>query len=630
MAGQAGPPQPSEEALKEAPVCIFLGAGSSVPAGLPTTVGFVEEYLSHVRSRERLSGAFARLSTLLSLWTESGPTPKDPIDVELLLESLSLATNIHSNVAGAFFEPSASEILADPALPELLEDLRSFIRERCAVDPRKTTYWQTLLGFIQSYGRTHIFSTNYDLVMETFLQSYGYPCTDGFDQGWNPALFETPGVQACLYKLHGSVNWFATPTGTYFKLPIRNPPEAVETYSGLSARALMLYPAQKLEYSGPFLEMLGRLRDRLKSSLAVVVVGYSFRDPHVVRIFAEAMSANPSLMVILIGPHAREIYEKRLAGVRVERLEVAPLDELSETSSLRGRIFPIPMTVENANAFLFAHTLPRLFEAVGKEYEVRQKDLRFESVDYGEVLSSYLQAGFLDRCELIEPRVQSVSGNPMRPVLGYAGKKWAVEAAFRDESRAELLWTGFLDQIGDLVSKSLSAVSTGARNFTVRFVIGDSPGSGMVFEGQDVANGWDECADFAETFAAYCGQGERQRWIMDRVRQLRHFTAYFHTMSSAAGNTRYYLEQRAKETQALGKSVSDSFASLLQTYIGANDAKLASEFPPAIISAEGQLAADLLAMARSGKLSRNEIHPGRRRNWFLDRRVGPKVPPELR
>ena len=620
----------AEDAPTDSPVCFFLGAGASVPAGIPTTVGFVREYRAHLERQPQLLSAYLKFEALLETWTTSGATPKDPVDIELLLEGLTLATNIHANVAGAFFNARESPALADPHLPDLLEDLREFIRERCSVDPERITYWRQLLGFIQTYGRTHLFSANYDLVMETFLQTAGYPYTDGFDQSWNPDLFDSPTVQACLYKLHGSVNWYRTLNGAYFKLPIRNPPREVRTYSGAEAEALMLYPAQKLEYSGPFLEMLGRLRDRLKSSAVAVVIGYSFRDPHVARVFAEALSSNPNLVLIIVGPHAPEIYATRLAGIRIDRLGVPPLDEVTEASSLRGRVFAIPSTVENATGFLFSHTLPKLFDALGKEFEVREKDIRFELVDYSEALSKHLEAGFLDRCELIEPRVEAFQWRQPRSPLEYAGRKWAVAAAFRDLQSGESLWQSFLDQLEALATRYLWVQPAGQRNMGIRFVIGDSPGNGSVYEGSDVGRAWEECAEFAEQFAAYSGPGKRQSWIMERARQLRNLSRYLDTMSMANGNTRAWLEQRMKECETLDPGVIRQFSAITERLTTGTESEFAATLPPIVLAAERSLLAELVVRLRSMKLERNPAHPVRQRNPFFEHRVGPKVPKELR
>jgi hypothetical protein len=618
-----------EESPPQAPICFFLGAGASKPAGIPATFGFVEEYRKQLASNPRLKREFERVYDILLRWSTKGPEPLVPLDIELLLECLSLAINPRTNVAGAFLSPVDAENFSSPAMTELLEDLRAFIRRRCAVDPEKTSYWRNLLGFIQTYGRTHIFSTNYDLVMETFLERYGYPYTDGFDQSWNPDLFDAAQVQACLYKLHGSVSWYRTDTGAYFKLPVRDPPAEVRSYSGTKATPLILYPAQKLDYSGPFLDMLGRLSDRLREAVAVVVVGYSFRDPHIARIFVEALSANPSLVVILVGPSAREVYEKRLAGIRVDRMGVAPLDAPSDTSSIRGRVFPIPTTIENAAEFLYSYTIPRLIEAVRTEYDVREKDLRFQEVDYSEVLNKYLQAGFLDRCETIEPLAGEIAFQSPRP-FNYLARKWAVAAAFRSERESEVSWALFLQRLSEYVSSYLWVQPTGGRNVSIRFVVGEKPGSGTVHEGQDVANWWQECYEFAEDFAAYAGPGPKQEWIMARVRQMGYLAPYFRTMSTAASNTKAYFDSRLGEVHSLGVGFETGFKSAAELAASINDSGFRDRVVPEISRLEKNLLQGVISAARPCSLGANPSHDTWPRNPWRDRRPGPKVPKELR
>lgn len=339
--------QPAEPA--DSPVCFFLGAGASVPAGIPATVGLVNSYRDTLGRKPVLQATFNEVYARLEKWVKSSGGQDAQMDIEVLLAGLTFATQTSVDVAGAFVDPAAQASLSRPEVQSLLDDLRAYLREKCSVDPSSTQYWANFLGHVQTFGRTHVFTVNYDLVIETFLERFGYPYTDGFQESWDRQLFDVKSVQVCLYKLHGSVNWYRTPSGAYLKLPIRNPPPVVSTYSGASAEPLMLYPAQKLVYSGPFLEMTGRLQTQLENSIVAVVAGYSFRDEHLARIFAEALSTNPSLVLMIIGPSSRQIYERRLANIRVDRKERGSLDELTEFSSLKGRVFPIPSTIENAN-----------------------------------------------------------------------------------------------------------------------------------------------------------------------------------------------------------------------------------------------------------------------------------------
>jgi hypothetical protein len=59
-----------------------------------------------------------------------------------------------------------------------------------------------------------------------------------------------------LYKLHGSVTWYATSDGTYLKSLSRQERSEVEFVSRGRADSLMFYPLRKWAYSEPMIGVL--------------------------------------------------------------------------------------------------------------------------------------------------------------------------------------------------------------------------------------------------------------------------------------------------------------------------------------------------------------------------------------
>lgn len=55
-------------------------------------------------------------------------------------------------------------------------------------------------------------------------------------------------------------------------------------------------------------DMLGELKRQLDHAKFIFVVGYSFKDPHLARMFRYAAKRNHNLIVFLIGPDAHTIY----------------------------------------------------------------------------------------------------------------------------------------------------------------------------------------------------------------------------------------------------------------------------------------------------------------------------------
>jgi hypothetical protein len=142
-----------------------------------------------------------------------------------------------------------------------------------------------------------LFTVNYDLLLETGLETIGAPYFDGF-VGNLRARFRTELVEATigtegewvpsrfvrLWKLHGSVNWAWQADGRIIRLG-QSVPE------GLAAA---IYPSDaKYEESRrvPFIVLQDRFRRALNQPETLMVVsGYSFGDEHLNEMIFDAAS----------------------------------------------------------------------------------------------------------------------------------------------------------------------------------------------------------------------------------------------------------------------------------------------------------------------------------------------------
>lgn len=140
-----------------------------------------------------------------------------------------------------------------------------------------------------------LFTVNYDLLIETALESLGVPYFDGF-VGNLQARFRTELVEASpgstggyvpeqfvrLWKLHGSVNWVRSDEHQIVRMGQPVP-------EGLPAA---IYPSDaKYEESRrvPFVVLQDRLRRALhEPETLVLIAGFSFGDAHLNELFFDA------------------------------------------------------------------------------------------------------------------------------------------------------------------------------------------------------------------------------------------------------------------------------------------------------------------------------------------------------
>lgn len=145
-----------------------------------------------------------------------------------------------------------------------------------------------------------IFTVNYDLLLETALESLGVPYFDGF-VGNLKARFRTELVEATptadtesvpplfvrLWKLHGSVNWMRDEDQKIVRIgrPVSE------------GRAAAIYPSDaKYEESRrvPFVVLQDRLRRSLYQPESFVIIsGYSFQDAHLNELIFDAARRRP-------------------------------------------------------------------------------------------------------------------------------------------------------------------------------------------------------------------------------------------------------------------------------------------------------------------------------------------------
>jgi hypothetical protein len=298
---------------------LFLGAGASKPFGIPTMKEFSKEILESVTTDEP---AKKILHSTLKRLGEFGF--KDP-DIEAVMDVLTAKQDLGKaklSIGPRVVEFAERNITIDyyetATATRLLTMIKGLIESRCAKANFKVSdaYYQqffdrapggkmgTSSGMVPM-GFQHIFTTNYDLCIDSYLRKhscqngfvdfsgYGRVFTGDWDQGNNAWT---------LCKLHGSVDWYevggritqlmVVPTASFYDEKIEG--------------RMMVYPAsEKYALSSPYAECLFYLRQRLRTEQYCVVVGYSFRDAPINNAFTDALRLNPNLRIFSLSPRAQ-------------------------------------------------------------------------------------------------------------------------------------------------------------------------------------------------------------------------------------------------------------------------------------------------------------------------------------
>ena len=318
---------------------VLLGSGASFHLGSPKTRDLTNaQVLELIRAAgcEPAEDDQALLATI---------NPTDSGDLEKLLNGLQLAAALATQ-AGQAAVTLGSGADAKSYPKDQVDGLRQRInralaeacrlpKEGMSLDPPFDTdpllAHRTFLSRIvrsrrANLPRPRIFTTNYDLVIESALDELGYPYIDGFsgtvDRRLNLAFYgldfhrvetTTQSVLAraegalYLHKVHGSLNWRSSTdrdrlTGLEsLEVKQSNAPAEVD-------ELVLIYPTSAKEgdtLAYPYSDLLRLLGDAVQQEdTAVIVAGYGFADPHINRLLLRSLATNSALNVLVADPYA--------------------------------------------------------------------------------------------------------------------------------------------------------------------------------------------------------------------------------------------------------------------------------------------------------------------------------------
>ena len=303
-------------------VSFLLGAGFSAPFDVPTMRPFMTSFTEFARQK---------YPNLMPTLDDHLKKLEDDSDLEALLSSLTSAQELGSAL------PSPCHMTCDQkqwatASRSLRAHLVSYIIERCERFDRELARQRiepllSRLNTANGLFEIHLFTTNYDRILEYVAETAGIELHDGFEHPTGDLVAPWTGSfdsRCRLYKLHGSVTYYVDRRPDleteFIRLDRGYPlpdPDFRLSRQGRQLEPLMVLPTdEKVTTGDPYGNLMHTFTRTLTAGGLVVAIGTSFRDAHLVN----AMNFSAADIVVLVIDEDPEA-----ARQRIPRLTSVPL-----------------------------------------------------------------------------------------------------------------------------------------------------------------------------------------------------------------------------------------------------------------------------------------------------------------
>lgn len=206
-----------------------------------------------------------------------------------------------------------------------LQDLKNKIVSNCRLTLQSDAPHQVFLNKLTarkpSDSRIQLFTTNYDTLFEQAANNAGFTIVDGFSytqpRVFSGRFFDYDFVNRersrlkneesfiskvfHLYKLHGSLVWERDGNGRIIQTEKLDDP-------------LIIYPASnkyESSYEQPYFEMMSRFQQSLrKDNVLLIIIGFGFKDKHILSAILEAVEQNPSFQLVIVDYNEKETINK--------------------------------------------------------------------------------------------------------------------------------------------------------------------------------------------------------------------------------------------------------------------------------------------------------------------------------
>lgn len=283
-------------------ITIFTGAGASRPLGFPTTAEFFENDDGKALQKDPV---YAQVRDYLNT---SRKEKKVLLDVEDVLKLVSPFADLAKTDTGKFLlQHLGGNWIAH--IPDFEKDTKDACFKHYGKTLQREQVQKLYLPLLKSFSwhdeRVSIFTTNYDRVTDELLdiaEAEEIACYDGFKGrgAWAPqgySKLKTPSLG--IYRLHGSLGWVKE--GNI----IKNSRDYSLRAPGY-AEHLLIYPGFKGNPERGDEEVFRFPHEQLKRELGetsrLLVIGFSFRDPHLNEMFRDALADNQNLIMVVWNP----------------------------------------------------------------------------------------------------------------------------------------------------------------------------------------------------------------------------------------------------------------------------------------------------------------------------------------
>lgn len=273
-----------QKCLQSNPV-IVVGSGCSIPFGLPSMFQLAQELSSSLDASDL---PIEDQDSLKALKSEISTT-----DIESALHKVPLSDQLISRVVQATWNYIA---------PADRKALAQVIRKRDLL-PLSRLFVHL---FQSTHTRVSIVTPNYDRLAEYAADAAEFHHSVGFSYGYirsrqavashlYTGARTTPLRTVEIWKVHGSLDWFADEDGTVVGLPM--PPEDMTGFSPVIVTPGVNKYQRALEE--PFRSILAGADLTLQSAESYFCVGYGFNDRHIQPKLIEKCNRTRTPIVVL-------------------------------------------------------------------------------------------------------------------------------------------------------------------------------------------------------------------------------------------------------------------------------------------------------------------------------------------